>query len=149
MIGLPTLLGVFLPHEPLSHPSAPPLPPPFTRLRDRDIVLYRHKDLTKASTIVLQPHTSAFLKMSNHQAVMETELRHYSAITRGKLPRSLSLSLSLSLSRPPFLNIHASRRAAPHHLVGHARDCARSPVSILTLLPPRSPVVRRGACILL
>ncbi|CAN0516277.1 unnamed protein product, partial [Ectocarpus sp. 8 AP-2014] len=54
------------------------------RLRPRDIVLYRHKDLTKASKIVLQPHSSAFLKMSNHQAVMETELRHYSAITRGK-----------------------------------------------------------------
>eukprot|EP00752_Nemacystus_decipiens_P005139 g4663.t1 len=53
------------------------------RLRPRDIVLYRHKDLTKAATIVLQPHSSAFLKMSNHQAVMETELRHYSAITRG------------------------------------------------------------------
>ncbi|CAN0035964.1 unnamed protein product [Ectocarpus sp. 12 AP-2014] len=53
------------------------------RLRPRDIVLYRHKDLTKASKIVLQPHSSAFLKMSNHQAVMETELRHYSAITRG------------------------------------------------------------------
>ncbi|CAM9256282.1 unnamed protein product, partial [Scytosiphon promiscuus] len=53
------------------------------RLRPRDIVLYRHKDLTKASKIVLQPHTSSFLKMSNHQAVMETELRHYSAITRG------------------------------------------------------------------
>lgn len=39
---------------------------------------------------MLQPHTSAFLKMSNHQAVMETELRHYSAITRGKLSHSLS-----------------------------------------------------------
>lgn len=52
---------------------------------NRDIVLYRHKDLTKAATIVLQPHSSAFLKMSNHQAVMETELRHYSAITRGKM----------------------------------------------------------------
>lgn len=50
----------------------------------RDIVLYRHKDLTKASKIVLQPHSSAFLKMSNHQAVMETELRHYSAISRGE-----------------------------------------------------------------
>lgn len=52
----------------------------------RDIVLYRHKDLTKASKIVLQPHSSAFLKMSNHQAVMETELRHYSAISRGETP---------------------------------------------------------------
>lgn len=54
-------------------------------------MLYRHKDLTKAATIILQPHSSAFLKMSNHQAVMETELRHYSAITRGKM-NSLFLS---------------------------------------------------------
>ncbi|CAM9536189.1 unnamed protein product [Pylaiella littoralis] len=53
------------------------------RLRPRDIVLYRHKVLTKGGTILLQPHSSEFLKMSNHQAVMETELRHYSAITRG------------------------------------------------------------------
>lgn len=45
---------------------------------------------------MLQPHTSAFLKMSNHQAVMETELRHYSAITRGKLSPSLSLLTTLS-----------------------------------------------------
>lgn len=57
---------------------------------NRDIVLYRHKDLTKAATIVLQPHSSAFLKMSNHQAVMETELRHYSAITRGTINPLLS-----------------------------------------------------------
>lgn len=49
----------------------------------RDIVLYRHKDLNKGGKIVLQPHSSAFLKMANHQAVMETELRHYSAVTRG------------------------------------------------------------------
>lgn len=55
-------------------------------------MLYRHKDLTKASKIVLQPHSSEFLKMSNHQAVMETELRHYSAITRGKSSNTCDLS---------------------------------------------------------
>lgn len=80
------VLGVkVLVYHILSYDIRPCCPPARRVYRNRDIVLYRHKDLTKAATIVLQPHSSEFLKMSNHQAVMETELRHYSAITRGKI----------------------------------------------------------------
>ncbi len=37
------------------------------------------------SSVKLRPHTSNFLKITNHQAVLETELKHYSALTRGSI----------------------------------------------------------------
>jgi len=35
------------------------------------------------SMVRLRPHTSDFTKITNHQAVLETELKHYSALTKG------------------------------------------------------------------
>ena len=35
--------------------------------------------------VKLRPHTSNFLKINNHQAVLETELRHYSSLVRGSV----------------------------------------------------------------
>lgn len=37
------------------------------------------------SSVKLRPHNSSFLKINNHQAVLETELKHYSALTRGSI----------------------------------------------------------------
>lgn len=35
------------------------------------------------SAVKLRPHSTAFMKIGNHQAVLETELKHYSALTKG------------------------------------------------------------------
>jgi len=35
------------------------------------------------SMVRLRPHSSDFVKIANHQAVLETELKHYSALTKG------------------------------------------------------------------
>lgn len=53
------------------------------RLRPRDVVEVRLAALPKGGLIKLRPHSSDFLKLSNHQAVMETELKHYSCLTEG------------------------------------------------------------------
>ena len=99
---------------------------------NRDIVLYRHKDLTKAATIVLQPHSSAFLKMSNHQAVMETELRHYSAITRGTINPLLStICLPYLRSRTRSFFVCARRRRGPVSHLSNVRVDAHGLFSLL------------------
>lgn len=53
-------------------------------LKPRDVVDVRLKqDVPSGSAVQLRPHTTAFTKIANHQAVLETELKHYSALTRG------------------------------------------------------------------
>ncbi|CAM9551036.1 unnamed protein product [Phaeothamnion confervicola] len=53
------------------------------RLRPRDTVRFRFLRLSMGGTVVLQPHTSAFAKLTNSQAVLEMELKHYSCLTKG------------------------------------------------------------------
>mmetsp|Transcript_14009 Transcript_14009/g.28255 ORF Transcript_14009/g.28255 Transcript_14009/m.28255 type:complete len:319 (-) Transcript_14009:616-1572(-) len=53
-------------------------------LKPRDVVDVRLiEDVPPGSAVRLRPHRSDFLKISNHQAVLETELKHYSSLTRG------------------------------------------------------------------
>ena len=53
-------------------------------LKPRDVVDVRLiEDVPPGSAVRLRPHRSEFLQISNHQAVLETELKHYSALTRG------------------------------------------------------------------
>eukprot|EP00560_Eucampia_antarctica_P010028 CAMPEP_0197829600 /NCGR_PEP_ID=MMETSP1437-20131217/6112_1 /TAXON_ID=49252 ORGANISM="Eucampia antarctica, Strain CCMP1452" /NCGR_SAMPLE_ID=MMETSP1437 /ASSEMBLY_ACC=CAM_ASM_001096 /LENGTH=342 /DNA_ID=CAMNT_0043431401 /DNA_START=46 /DNA_END=1074 /DNA_ORIENTATION=- len=53
-------------------------------LKPRDVVDVRLKqDVPSGSAVQLRPHTTEFTKIANHQAVLETELKHYSALTRG------------------------------------------------------------------
>ena len=53
-------------------------------LRPRDVVDIRLVTTTPpGSAVRLRPHTSAFVNIGNHQAVLETELKHYSALTLG------------------------------------------------------------------
>ena len=53
-------------------------------LRPRDVVDVRLATRTPpGSAVRLRPHTSDFVKIGNHQAVLETELKHYSALTLG------------------------------------------------------------------
>ena len=53
-------------------------------LRPRDVVDIKLITTTPpGSAVRLRPHTSAFLNIGNHQAVLETELKHYSALTLG------------------------------------------------------------------
>ena len=53
-------------------------------LKPRDVVDVRLiEDVPPGSAVKLRPHRSDFLKISNHQAVLETELKHYSSLTRG------------------------------------------------------------------
>jgi len=53
-------------------------------LRPRDVVDVRLVQTTPpGSAVKLRPHTSAFTNIGNHQAVLETELKHYSALTLG------------------------------------------------------------------
>eukprot|EP00584_Thalassiosira_punctigera_P021269 CAMPEP_0172552730 /NCGR_PEP_ID=MMETSP1067-20121228/47160_1 /TAXON_ID=265564 ORGANISM="Thalassiosira punctigera, Strain Tpunct2005C2" /NCGR_SAMPLE_ID=MMETSP1067 /ASSEMBLY_ACC=CAM_ASM_000444 /LENGTH=317 /DNA_ID=CAMNT_0013340781 /DNA_START=41 /DNA_END=994 /DNA_ORIENTATION=+ len=53
-------------------------------LRPRDVVDIRLATKTPpGSAVRLRPHTSAFVNIGNHQAVLETELKHYSALTLG------------------------------------------------------------------
>ena len=53
-------------------------------LRPRDVVDIRLATKTPpGSAVRLRPHTSAFINIGNHQAVLETELKHYSALTLG------------------------------------------------------------------
>ena len=53
-------------------------------LRPYDVVDVRLVTKTPpGSAVRLRPHTSAFLNINNHQAVLETELKHYSALTLG------------------------------------------------------------------
>lgn len=53
-------------------------------LRPRDVVDVRLVTATPpGSAVRLRPHSSAFTNISNHQAVLETELKHYSALTLG------------------------------------------------------------------
>lgn len=53
-------------------------------LRPRDVVDIRLVTKTPpGSAVRLRPHTSAFVNINNHQAVLETELKHYSALTLG------------------------------------------------------------------
>ncbi len=53
-------------------------------LKPRDVVDVRLKqDTPPGSAVRLRPHSSAFLKITNHQAVLETELKHYSSLVRG------------------------------------------------------------------
>jgi len=53
------------------------------RLRPRDVVRMRHLVLPQGGLVKFQPHSSDFLKLSNHQAIMENELKHYSCLTTG------------------------------------------------------------------
>lgn len=53
-------------------------------LRPRDVVDVRLVTTTPpGSAVRLRPHTSDFVNIGNHQAVLETELKHYSALTLG------------------------------------------------------------------
>lgn len=53
-------------------------------LKPRDVVDVRMvTDVAPGSMVRLRPHTSDFVKISNHQAVLETELKHYSSLTAG------------------------------------------------------------------
>lgn len=53
-------------------------------LKPRDIVDVKLIQTVPAgSAVKLRPHSSEFVKIGNHQAVLETELKHYSALTRG------------------------------------------------------------------
>jgi len=53
-------------------------------LKPRDVVDVRLiHDVPPGSTVKLRPHSSEFVKIGNHQAVLETELKHYSALTKG------------------------------------------------------------------
>jgi len=53
-------------------------------LRPFDVVDIRLvTDIPPGSAVRLRPHTSKFLDIANHQAVLETELKHYSALTLG------------------------------------------------------------------
>ena len=53
-------------------------------LRPRDVVDIRLATKTPpGSAVRLRPHTAAFVNIGNHQAVLETELKHYSALTLG------------------------------------------------------------------
>lgn len=53
-------------------------------LKPRDVVDVRLiEDVPPGSAVRLRPHRSDFLQISNHQAVLETELKHYSALTKG------------------------------------------------------------------
>ncbi|KAL3801480.1 hypothetical protein HJC23_000918 [Cyclotella cryptica] len=53
-------------------------------LRPRDVVDIKLITTTPpGSAVRLRPHTSAFVNIGNHQAVLETELKHYSALTLG------------------------------------------------------------------
>lgn len=55
-------------------------------LRPFDVVDIRLvTTIPPGSSVKLRPHTSSFLKINNHQAVLETELKHYSALTRGSI----------------------------------------------------------------
>lgn len=53
-------------------------------LRPRDVVDVRlSTNVPPGSAVRLRPHRSAFINIGNHQAVLETELKHYSALTLG------------------------------------------------------------------
>jgi len=53
-------------------------------LRPRDVVDVRLVTTTPpGSAVKLRPHSNSFLNIHNHQAVLETELKHYSALTLG------------------------------------------------------------------
>lgn len=53
-------------------------------LKPRDVVDVRLVEtVPPGSGVKLRPHSSEFVKIGNHQAVLETELKHYSALTRG------------------------------------------------------------------
>jgi len=53
-------------------------------LKTRDVVDVRLIQTVPAgSAVKLRPHSSEFVKIANHQAVLETELKHYSALVRG------------------------------------------------------------------
>ncbi|KAL7529196.1 hypothetical protein ACHAXR_005458 [Thalassiosira sp. AJA248-18] len=53
-------------------------------LRPLDVVDIKLATKTPpGSAVRLRPHTTAFVNIGNHQAVLETELKHYSALTLG------------------------------------------------------------------
>jgi hypothetical protein len=53
-------------------------------LKPRDVVDVKLIETVPAgSAVKLRPHSSEFVKIGNHQAVLETELKHYSALVRG------------------------------------------------------------------
>lgn len=53
-------------------------------LRPLDVVSVKAKtDTPPGAAVKLRPHSADFVKIRNHQAVLETELKHYSALTRG------------------------------------------------------------------
>mmetsp|Transcript_36286 Transcript_36286/g.48623 ORF Transcript_36286/g.48623 Transcript_36286/m.48623 type:complete len:121 (+) Transcript_36286:190-552(+) len=53
-------------------------------LRPFDVVDVSLKTNTPpGSAVKLRPHSSQFTKIQNHRAVLETELRHYSALVKG------------------------------------------------------------------
>mmetsp|Transcript_8846 Transcript_8846/g.19492 ORF Transcript_8846/g.19492 Transcript_8846/m.19492 type:complete len:328 (-) Transcript_8846:16-999(-) len=53
-------------------------------LRPRDVVDVRFvEDVPPGSAVRLRPHETAFTKITDHRSVLETELRHYSALTAG------------------------------------------------------------------
>lgn len=53
-------------------------------LKPRDVVDVKLiQTVPSGSAVKLRPHSSEFVKIANHQAVLETELKHYSALVRG------------------------------------------------------------------
>jgi len=65
---------IFLPHWMMHALSLQPL----------DVVSVKAKtDTPPGSHVKLRPHSAEFAKIRNHQAVLETELKHYSSLTKG------------------------------------------------------------------
>ncbi|CAG9464011.1 unnamed protein product [Pedinophyceae sp. YPF-701] len=52
-------------------------------VQEGQVVKFRSASLRKGTFCKLQPHTSDFLDISDHKAVLETCLRNYSCLTRG------------------------------------------------------------------
>jgi len=65
---------IFLPHWMMHALNLKPL----------DVVSVVAKyDTPPGASVKLRPHSAEFAKIRNHQAVLETELKHYSALTKG------------------------------------------------------------------
>ena len=55
-------------------------------LNPRDVVdVGLIETVPPGSAVKLRPHSSEFVGIANHQAVLETELKHYSALTGGSV----------------------------------------------------------------
>lgn len=53
----------------------------------------RHE--TEGGLVALQPHTAAFSKMANPHAVLESELKYYSCVTKGVRAKPMGVSMGV------------------------------------------------------